>query len=105
MAFRYDKWKAVFAEQRAEGFEVWAEPLVKLRVPRLFNLRSDPFEKAQHESSYYVNWLAHRVFLLVPAQYFVAQWIESFKEFPPRQKPASFSVDEVMRKLERTHGS
>jgi len=104
MAFRYDKWKAVFAEQRAEGFEVWAEPLVKLRVPRLFNLRSDPFEKAQRESIYYSDWLIRRVFLLVPAQFFVGQWIQSFKDFPPRQKPASFSVDEVMRKLETPGG-
>jgi arylsulfatase len=104
MALRYDKWKAVFAEQRAEAFEVWAEPLVKLRVPRLFNLRSDPFEKAQRESIYYSDWLARRVFLLVPAQFFVGQWIQSFKEFPPRQKPASFSIDEIMRKLETPGG-
>src|SRR5262249_46995404 len=82
---------------RGEPFEVWAEPRVKLRVPRLFNLRSDPFEKAQRESIYYSDWLVRRVFLLVPAQFFVAQWIQSFKDFPPRQKPASFSIDEVMR--------
>jgi len=105
MALRYDNWKAVFAEQRAEAFQVWAEPLVKLRVPLLFNLRADPFEKAQHESIYYSDWLARRVFLLVPAQFFVAQWIESFKEFPPRQTPASFSVDDVMKKLEKPGGS
>jgi arylsulfatase len=105
MALRYDRWKAVFAEQRADGFEVWAEPLVKLRVPRLFNLRADPFEKAQRESMYYQDWLVRRVFLLVPAQFFVAQWLESFKEFPPRQKPASFSIDEVMQKLQKAHGS
>ena len=100
MALRYENWKAVFAEQRADGFKVWSEPLVKLRVPLLFNLRSDPFEKAQHESIYYNDWLVHRVFLLVPAQGFVARWISSFKDFPPRQKPASFSIDEVMAKLE-----
>jgi len=100
MALRYENWKAVFAEQRAGGFKVWSEPLVKLRVPLLFNLRSDPFEKAQHESIYYNDWLVHRVFLLVPAQGFVARWISSFKDFPPRQKPASFSIDEVMAKLE-----
>jgi arylsulfatase len=105
MAFRYDNWKAVFAEQRVDGFRVWSEPLVKLRVPLLFNLRSDPFEKAQHESEYYRNWQVRRVFLLVPAQFFVAQWIQSFKEFPPRQKPASFSIDEVMRKLEAPGGA
>jgi len=105
MALRYDKWKVVFAEQRADAFQVWAEPLVKLRVPLLFNLRSDPFEKSQHESSYYQDWLVRRVYLFVPAQFFVAQWLESFKEFPPRQKPASFSIDEVMQKLQRAHGS
>jgi arylsulfatase len=102
MALRYENWKAVFAEQRAEAFEVWAEPLVKLRVPRLFNLRSDPFEKAQHESIYYADWLARRVFLLVPAQALVARWISSFREFPPRQKPASFSIDQVMATLEKS---
>ena len=100
MALRYENWKAVFEEQRAEGFQVWAEPFIKLRVPLLFNLRSDPFEKAQHDSAYYVDWHARRVFLLVPAQVFVGKWISSFKEFPPRQKPASFSIEEVMRKLE-----
>jgi arylsulfatase len=99
MAMRYGNWKAVFAEQRVDGFRVWSEPLVKLRLPQLFNLRSDPFEKAQHESEYYNDWLIRRVFLLVPAQEFVAKWISSFKDFPPRQKPASFSIDEVMAKL------
>jgi arylsulfatase len=99
MAMRYENWKAVFAEQRVDGFRVWSEPLVNLRVPLLFNLRSDPFEKAQHESEYYHDWLIRRVFLLVPAQEYVAKWINSFKEFPPRQKPASFSIDEVMAKL------
>jgi arylsulfatase A-like enzyme len=100
MAIRYEQWKMHFLEQRAEAFQVWSEPQVKLRVPLIFNLRSDPFEKAQHESIYYADWLAHRAFLLVPAQAYVAKWVSSFKEFPPRQKPASFSVDDVMKKLE-----
>ena len=100
MALRYEQWKMHFVEQRAEAFQVWSEPFVKLRVPLIFNLRADPFEKAQHESIYYADWLAHRAFLLVPAQVFVGKWISSFKDFPPRQKPASFSVDEVMKKLE-----
>jgi arylsulfatase len=73
---------------------------VKLRVPLIFNLRADPFEKAQHNSIYYADWHFRRVFLLVPAQVYVAKWISSFKDFPPRQKPASFSIDEVMKKLE-----
>jgi arylsulfatase len=100
MAMRYEKWKIHFVEQRAEAFKVWSEPLVKLRVPLLFNLRADPFEKAQHESIYHPDWTVRRVFLLVPAQVYVGKWISSFKEFPPRQKPASFSIDEVMKKLE-----
>jgi arylsulfatase len=100
MALRYQQWKLSFLEQRAEGFRVWSEPQVKLRVPLIFNLRSDPFEKAQNESIYHADWMAHRVFVLVPAQEFVGKWISSFKEFPPRQKPASFSLDEVMHKLE-----
>jgi len=99
MALRYENWKAVFAEQRAESFKVWSEPMVHLRVPKLFNLRSDPFEKADKNSIYYNDWLIRRVFLLVPAQVFVARWIQSFKEFPPSQKPASFSIDQVMEKL------
>ena len=100
MALRYENWKAVFKEQRAESFQVWSEPMVELRVPKIFNLRSDPFERADHNAIYYNDWLIRRVFLLVPAQGFVAQWISSFKEFPPSQKPASFSIDQVMEKLD-----
>jgi arylsulfatase len=99
MALRYENWKAVFKEQRAESFYVWSEPMVDLRVPKIFNLRSDPFERADHDAIYYNDWLIRRVFLLVPAQGFVARWISSFKEFPPSQKPASFSIDQVMEKL------
>jgi arylsulfatase len=100
MALRYARWKVIFMEQRAEGFKVWSEPFVRLRFPALIDLRSDPFEKAPLGSIYYSDWAAHRMFALVPAQAYVAKWISSFKEFPPRQKPASFSVDEVMKKLE-----
>src|SRR5215467_4792618 len=76
------------------------DQFVKLRVPLITNLHSDPFEKAQFESIYYTDWSVHHVFLLVPAQALVAQWIQSFKDFPPRQKPASFSIDEVMKRLQ-----
>jgi len=100
MALRYGNWKAVFKEQRAESFQVWSEPMVDLRVPKIFNLRSDPFERADHNAIYYNDWLLRRVFLLVPAQGFVAQWISSFKDFPPSQKPASFNLDQVMAKME-----
>jgi arylsulfatase A-like enzyme len=100
VALRYNRWKAVFSEQRSEGFDVWQNPFVPLRVPKLFDLWGDPFERADHESNYYVDWRARRVFLLVPAQAYVAQFLQSFKEFPPRQKPASFSIDQVLQKLQ-----
>ena len=100
MALRYGNWKAVFKEQRAESFQVWSEPMVNLRVPKIFNLRSDPFERADHNAIYYNDWLLRRVFLLVPAQGYVAQWIQSFKEFPPSQKPASFNLDQVMATMQ-----
>jgi arylsulfatase len=105
MALRYGNWKAVFKEQRAESFDVWSEPMVNLRVPKIFNLRSDPFERADHDAIYYKDWLLRRVFLLVPAQGFVAQWISSFKEYPPSQTPASFNLDGVMEKLKAAHAT
>ncbi len=106
VALRYNRWKAVFLEQRAHGFEVWSEPFVPLRVPKLFDLRADPFERADHEADlFYKKWWMDRVFLLVPAQAFVAQWLESFKEFPPRQRPASFSIDQVMQQLMSAGGA
>jgi arylsulfatase A-like enzyme len=97
-ALRYEQWKLVFTEQRAHGFDVWQEPFVPLRAPKMFSLRGDPFERAE-EAMDYPRWRAERLFLLVPATAFVARWLESFKEFPPRQKPASFSIDQVMEKL------
>lgn len=98
-ALRYEDWKLLFLEQRASGFNIWSEPLVELRIPWLFNLRRDPFEKALHESDDYNNWMFRHGFLLIPAQGFVAKFIETFKEFPPRQKAASFTVDQVLEKL------
>ncbi len=100
LALRYNPWKLVFMEQRAHGFDVWQEPFVRLRFPKLFNLRMDPFERADREGIGYPQWRADRMFLLVPAQAYVAKWLSSFKEFPPRQKPASFSIDQVMQKLQ-----
>jgi hypothetical protein len=86
-------------EQRALGFDVWSEPLQQLRLPKLFNLRADPFERAQRESGDYVRWFVDHAFVLVPAQSIVAQHLASFKEFPPRQRPGSFSVEQAMEKL------
>jgi arylsulfatase len=102
---RYNQWKIVFMEQRAHGYEVWEEPLVTLRFPKLFNLRSDPFERADHEGIDYPRWRLEHAFALVPAQAYVQNWISTFKDFPPRQKPASFALDDVMSKLSESGGS
>jgi arylsulfatase A-like enzyme len=101
MALRYGNWKVHFAEQRAEGFDTWEEPFVHLRVPMLFNLRSDPFENASVSGDLkYKQWRVDRVFLLVPAAALVSQYMQTLLEFPPRQRPDSFTVGNVMEKLE-----
>jgi arylsulfatase A-like enzyme len=96
---RYDKWKVLFMEQRAHGFDVWQDPLITLRVPKLMDLHADPFERGQDEAIDYAHWRIDRVFLLTPAQAIVGQWLGSFRQFPPRQKPASFNLDQVMQEL------
>jgi arylsulfatase A-like enzyme len=100
VALRFNQWKLVFAEQRAHGFDVWQEPFTQLRLPKLFNLRSDPFELADHDSIGYPKWRIDRIFLLVPAQEYVAQFLGTFKEFPPSQKAGSFSLDQVLDSLQ-----
>jgi hypothetical protein len=96
---RYDQWKAVFLGQKAEGFPVWQQPMIQLRLPMLFNLRSDPFERAQHESGDYVRWFIEHAFVIVPAQGIVGQHLASFVQFPPRQRPGSFSVEQALEML------
>jgi arylsulfatase len=98
-AMRYGQWKLNFLEQRAHGFDVWQEKFDELRVPKLFTLRGDPFERADYEAIGYDRWRIDHVFLLVPAQAYVASWLQSFREFSPRQKPASFSLDRVMESI------
>jgi arylsulfatase A-like enzyme len=99
MALRFDQWKIHFMEQRAHGLDVWREPLVSLRAPFIFNLRSDPTERANVDASvFYDKWMADRAFVLVPAQVLVGQFLQTFEAFPPRQKPASFSIDEAVEK-------
>ena len=95
-ALRYNNWKMVFLEQRGHGFDVWQEPFVELRLPKLFNLRTDPFERADHEAMGYPQWRMERAFLIAPAGAYVGQWLQSFKDFPPRQKPGSFNLERVM---------
>ncbi|MGB3561656.1 MAG: arylsulfatase [Thermoanaerobaculia bacterium] len=98
---RYDNWKIVFAQQRAEGtLNIWSEPYTFTRMPWLFNLRTDPYERATITSNTYWDWYLDRVFLLVPAQAYVGKFLQSFKEYPPRQKAATFTIDRVMEQLQ-----
>jgi arylsulfatase len=102
VAMRYDNWKIVFMEQRTPGtMAIWAEPFVTLRVPKLFNLRTDPYERADITSNTYYDWLLNHVYLYVPAQAIVGQFLQTFQEFPPSQKAGSFSLDNVMDKLKQ----
>ncbi len=103
---RYDNWKFVFAEQRVQGtLQVWAEPYVRLRVPKIFNLRMDPYERADITSNTYYDYVLNHAFMLVPAQEYVAKFMQTFKEFPPRQKAASFTVDQSLKTLNNAVGS
>ena len=104
-ALRYNDWKVIFMEQQTEGtFRVWMEPFVPLRLPLLFNLRRDPYERATITSNTYYDWLLDRVYLLLPAQDYVGAFLKTFQEFPPRQKPASFTIDQVMEMLSPSGG-
>jgi arylsulfatase len=100
MAVRHGDWKFVLGEQRAQQMRVWMEPLDKLRVPLMFNLRRDPFERAQHNSNTYYDWVMSHAFLLYEMQAVVASELDNFVNFPPRQKPASFNLDAVMRQVQ-----
>jgi arylsulfatase len=106
VALRYDNWKLVFSEQRSPGtLELWAEPFTGLRVPKMFNLRTDPFERADKTSNTYWDWLIDHVYLVVPAQAYVGQFLQTFREYPQRQKAASFNLDDVLRRMQEGHKS
>ncbi len=101
VGLRFENWKLVFLEQRAKGtLRVWAEPFTTLRVPKIFDLHADPYEQADITSNTYYDWLLDHAFMLVPAQAYVGEFLATFQEFPPRQKPDSFNVEEVMKKLQ-----
>jgi len=105
-ALRYDNWKIVFLEQRTRGtLAVWLDPWVELRAPKIFNLRTDPFERADQTSNTYFDWMLDHIFLLVPAQAYVADMLKTLKEFPARQAPSSFTINQVMAKLESSAGN
>jgi arylsulfatase len=100
-ALRYDNWKVVFMEQRMKGtMGLWAEPFVALRMPKLFNLRTDPYERADVTSNTYWDWEIDRVFLFLAAQPYVGKFITTFKDYPPRQSAAAFNLDEVMKTMQ-----
>ena len=100
VAMRYDAWKAVFLENRGKAFGVWMEPFTQLRVPLIFNLRRDPFERAQHNANTYYDWLLERAFVLVPMQQLAAKFLQTMKEYPPSQSPGSFNLEKVQKQLE-----
>jgi arylsulfatase A-like enzyme len=100
MAVRTGDWKLVFEEQRASSTQVWAEPMVKLRLPHIFSLRRDPFERADTNSNVYFDWLINHVPQLYQCQALVASQIDNYVKYPPRQKAASFNLDSVMRQLD-----
>jgi arylsulfatase len=104
LAIRMGDWKMVLAEQRATRMMCWSEPFVKLRLPKMFNLRRDPFERADENSNTYWDWIFDHAFLLYGMQALVAQQIADFVKYPPRQKAAAFNLDEVMRKLADASG-
>ncbi len=105
-ALRYRDWKLIFMEQKSQGtFRVWMEPFVPLRLPLIFHMRRDPYERASTTSNTYFDWLIDRAYLLVPAQAYVGEFLKTFQEYPPRQKAASFSLDEVMEQLTAPAGN
>jgi arylsulfatase A-like enzyme len=102
-ALRYGNWKATFLRQDAHGLHVWIEPFTKLRAPLLTNLRMDPFELAPEIGMDYDRWFIEHMFMIAPAAGYVAQWLQSFRDFPPRQKPGSFNLDQVMEAVSKPH--
>ena len=102
-ALRYGNWKISFLKQPAHGFHVWVQPFEELRAPLVTNLRMDPFELAQDIGMDYTRWFLEHMFMIAPAAAGVARWLQSFREFPPRQKPGSFNLDRVMEAVSKPH--
>jgi arylsulfatase len=100
VALRYGDWKAVFLENRGEAFGVWREPWTELRVPLLFNLRRDPFERSQHNSNTYNDWFLDHVFVLVPMQQFAGKFLMTMKEYPPSQTAGSFNLEKIQKQIQ-----
>jgi arylsulfatase len=105
VAIRYEDWKVVFLENRGQAFGVWREPFTELRVPLLFNLRRDPFEKAQHNANTYNDWFIDRAFVIVPLQALAARFLQTMKDYPPSQTPGSFNLQKIEERLRAGAGS
>ena len=105
VAARYDDWKVVFLENRGAAFGVWREPFVELRVPLLFNLRRDPFEKAQHNANIYEDWFLDHPFVIVPIQGLAAKFLKTMEDYPPSQSPGSFNLSKIEEKLKNASGA
>ncbi len=105
VALRYDGWKAVFLENRGRAFGVWREPFTELRVPLLFHLRRDPFERAQHNSNTYNDWFLERIFVLIPMQVFAGDFLRTLVEYPPSQTAGSFNLEKIQKQLMEAAGS
>jgi arylsulfatase len=103
VAARWGDWKVVFLENRGQAFGVWREPFTELRVPLLFHLRRDPFEKAQHNANTYNDWFLERPFVIVPIQALAAKFLQTMKDFPPSQTPGSFNLSKIEERLRRSH--
>lgn len=105
VAARYEDWKVVFLENRGVAFGVWREPFVELRVPLIFNLRRDPFERAQHNANVYDDWLLDHAFVIVPIQGLAAKFLKTMQDYPPSQKPGSFNLSSIEERLRISVGS
>ncbi|OYP30485.1 MULTISPECIES: arylsulfatase [Rhodopirellula] len=103
VALRLGPWKGVFMENRGQAFGVWREPFTELRVPLLFNLRRDPFEKAQHNSNTYNDWFLDRAYVLIPMQQYAAQFLQTMVEYPPSQTPGSFNLEKVIEQIKNAN--
>ena len=100
VAARYQDWKIVWLENRGEAFGVWREPFVELRVPLLFNLRRDPFEKAQHNSNTYNDWFLDRPFVIVPITEMAGKFLMTMKDYPPSATAGSFNLSKMQKQIE-----
>jgi arylsulfatase len=103
LGIRYDNWKVMFMEQRCRGtMQIWGEPFTRLRTPKVFNLRTDPFEFADVTSNTYYDWFLHHAYILFGAFAIADKWATTFKEFPPIQKPNSFTIDDALRMMSQS---